>query len=219
VTPAPRPRAVHRSPQVSPHLCPLVHPFVTRSPPPRRECSGTPSGLAAAARTPTSREELAVVHTCGQLCGYVGRAHDHPPNGQPFPQRLWTTGGQPVHGGGNHWGRRRSRCGRPVGDVPASTPHAGSSAGRSTRHTHPDRAADLHRRRSSTVPTGPTTMTRSLNSAIPPRVPTRPPPREPRTTMTGTDDHGAGRSSPPSRTLRCAPPDSPIRVGRAARGH
>jgi len=61
-----------------------------------------------------------------------------------------------------------------VGAAWPSTPGASLSAAASTRHTQPGRAAHLHRCVPSTGSTPPTTTTRSLNSAIQPRVPTRP---------------------------------------------
>lgn len=107
------------------------------------------------------------------VCGWAPRPSSER---TAFPPDLWTTGGQPVHGTRCAGDRRHPGCGGPVGGDRSSTPGASSSADRSTRHTQGQRAADLRRRESSTVPTPPTTMMRSLNSAIPPRVPTRPDP-------------------------------------------
>ena len=157
-------------------------------------------GACSGGRVPHKSRQLGMVHTCGQLCGYVSARYCHRPFGGIFPRRLWITRGQPVERGPHRWGRARRGCGRPVGDETPSTAGTSLSAGRSTRHTHPDRCADLRRCDFSTVSTPPKTMTTSIYQGVPPRVPI-----QPRPARTTPENH---RSS-----------DSGIRVGRPHHEH
>ena len=86
------------------------------------------------------------------------------------------TGGQPVD---NRWTTHRRTgeragvsCGRDVREKSASTAGPSLCAAASTRRAQADTVGDLRRRAPSTECTPPTTMTRSLHSAIQPRVPT-----------------------------------------------
>lgn len=168
-----RPQRGPGCPQASPQLWAPVHAPDTRPAFSRSEHNGS-RGPARQTRQSWRCPRGPHLWTSLWVSGYAVCASS-------VRMRALHTGGQPVD---NRWTTHRRpgeragvSCGGAVRDGSASTTPSSRCAAASTRRTQPFYPVDLRRRAPSTECTPPTTMTRSLHSAIQPRVPTRAPER------------------------------------------